>query len=249
MQSVEDSKSLDQFAKERAEEASEGTSANNTSNWEALTSLFRADSRDELVTLLGFSKEDIANKVSEAIERLKVTVVSSPTPEEDPVAGGVREPVVTFVEPDQTPKAETIEIEPTPSEQSASAMSDITDVTKPADGELTTTAPSLFDDDIGTPHTQEVDFFSTIGTLRGAIPDHVQIPHQNYTQDSIVAVTFSSRPLSAASESLKSNMFRVYPSEESESGDEGTSSWRLRDCDSLLPIHRTVCQYYSTHRE
>ena len=78
--------------------------------------MFCADSQDELVTLLGFSKEDIANKVSEAIERLKVTVVSSPTPEEEPIAGGVREPVVTFVEPDQTPEAETIEIEPTPSE-------------------------------------------------------------------------------------------------------------------------------------
>ena len=183
------------------------------------------------------------------IERLKVPAMPSPTTEEEPVASGVREPVVTFVEPDQMPEAETIEIEPTPSEQSASATSDITDVTKPADGESTTTAPSLFDDDIGTPHTQEVDFFSTIGTLRGAIPDHVQIPHQNYAQDFTVAVTFSSRPSSAASESLKSNMFRVYPSEESESGDGGTSSWRLRGCNSLLPIHRTVCQYHSTHRE
>ena len=115
LQNAQDSKSLDQFAKERAEEAGGGTSANNTSNWKALTSLFRADSRDELVTLLGFSKEDIANKVSEAIERLKVTVVSSPIPEEELVAGGVREPVVTFVEPDQTPEVETIEIEPTPS--------------------------------------------------------------------------------------------------------------------------------------
>ena len=216
LRSAQDSKSLDQFAKERAEEAGGGTSANNTSNWKALTSLFRADSRDKLVTLLGFSKEDITNKVSETIERLKVTVVSSPTPEEDPVAGGVREPVVTFVEPDQTPEAETIKIEPTPSEQSASATSDITDVTKPADGESTTTAPSLFDDDIGTPHTQEADFFSTIGTLRGAIPDHVQISHQNYVQDSSVAATFGSRPSSAASESLKNNTFRIYPSEESE---------------------------------
>ena len=57
------------------EEAGEGTSANNTSNRKTLISLFRADSWDEPVTLLGFSKEDIANKVSEAIERLKATVV------------------------------------------------------------------------------------------------------------------------------------------------------------------------------
>ena len=155
--------------------------------------MFRADSRGELVTLLGFSKEDIANKVSEAIERLKVTVVPSPSIEEEPVASGVREPVVTFVEPDQTPEAETIEIEPTPSEQSASATSDVTDITKPADEKSTMTVPSLFDDDIGTPHTQEVDFFSTIGTLRSAVPDHVQIPHQGYAQDSSVAATFGYR--------------------------------------------------------
>ena len=215
LQIAEDSKSLDQFAKEKAEEASEGTSDNHASNWKALTSLFRADSRDELVTLLGFSKEDIANKVSEAIERLKVTVVPSPSIEEELVASGVREPVVTFVELDQTPEAETIEIEPTPSEQSASATSDVTDVTKPADGESTTTAPSLFDD-IGTPCIQEVDFSSTIGTLRSAAPDHVQTPHQSYVQDSSVAATFGSRPSSAASESLKNNTFRIYPSEESE---------------------------------
>ena len=149
LRSVEDSKSLDWFAKERAE-ASEGTSANNTSNWKALTSLFRADSWDELVTLLGFS-EDITDKVSEAVERLKVTVMQSPTTEEEPIASGVREPVVTFVEPDQMPEVETIEIEPTPSVQSASVTSDVTDVTKPVDGESTTTAPSLFDDDTGTP--------------------------------------------------------------------------------------------------
>ena len=59
--------------------------------------VFRADSQDELVILLGFSKEDIANKVSEVIERLKVTIVQSPTTEEEPVTSGVQEPVVIFV--------------------------------------------------------------------------------------------------------------------------------------------------------
>ena len=80
---------------------------------------------------------------------LKVTVARSPTTEEEPVASGVREPVATFVELDQTPKVENIEIEPRPSERSANATSDVTVVTKLADGELTTTAPSLFDNVIG----------------------------------------------------------------------------------------------------
>ena len=60
------------------------------------------------------------------------------------------------VESDQTPQAETVEIECIPLEQSASATSDVTVVMKSADGELTTTAPSLFDNDIATPRTQEV---------------------------------------------------------------------------------------------
>ena len=243
LQNAQDSKSLDQFTKERAEKASGGTSANNTLNWKALTSLFHTNSQDELVTLLGFSKEDITNKVSEAIERLKVTVMSSPIPEEELLAGGVRGPVVTFIEPDQTPEVETIEIEPTPSEQSASATSDVTDVTKPADGESTTTAPSLFDDDIGTPHTQGADFFSTIGTLRGAIPDHVQIPHQNYAQDSSVAATFGSRPSRAASESLKNHTFRIYPSEESEVDRLVTKALVLGDFGSAVSLCLSAERY------
>ena len=67
-------------------------------------SLLSADSRDGLVTPLAFLR-----RTSEVIERLKVTVVPSPTTEEEPVA------IVTFVKPDQTPVAEAIEIEPTPS--------------------------------------------------------------------------------------------------------------------------------------
>ena len=145
---------------------------------------------------------------------LKVTVARSPTTEEEPVASGVREPVVTFVELDQTPKVENIEIEPRPSERSANATSDVTVVTKLADGELTTTAPSLFDNAIAMPHTQNLDFFSMIGSLRSAIPDHAQIPHRSCAQDSSVATTFGSGRSSAVRESLKT--FRIYPSEESE---------------------------------
>ena len=105
LRTAEDSKGLDKFAKDRADEANGGTSTNNT-----------------------------------------------------------------FVELGRTPEAETIEIEPAILEQSASVTSDIIDVTKLADGELTTTAPSLFEDDIRTPHAQEVDFFSTICN---AVPDHI----------------------------------------------------------------------------
>ena len=86
-----------------------------------------------MVPLLGFSEEDMANWTLEENVKLKVTVARSPTTEEEPVASGVREPVVTFVELDQMPKAERVETGPGPSEQSASATSDVTVVTKPAD--------------------------------------------------------------------------------------------------------------------
>ena len=61
---------------------------------------------------------------------LKVTVARTPTTEEEPVASGARHPVVTFVELGQTHKAEKVEIEPSPSERSASATSVVTIVTK-----------------------------------------------------------------------------------------------------------------------
>ena len=99
--------------------------------------------------------------------------------------------------------------------QSASATSDVTDVAKPADKKSTTNILSLFNNNIRMSHTQEADLFSMIGTLHSAITDHIQIPHQSYTQDLSVVATFHSRPLSAVSESLKINTFRIYLSEES----------------------------------
>ena len=157
-------------------------------------------------TLDQFAKE----RVKEASER---TSVNSTLNWEAPNSLFHTDSGITFVESDQMPHNETIEIEPTPSEQSASAMSDVTDVTKPADGELTT-VPFLFDD-TGTPHTQETNI-SAFGTLRSAIPNHVQVSHRSFARHSSVTDIFGSRPSSSASESLKNNVFRFYPSEESE---------------------------------
>ena len=130
--------------------------------------------------------------------------------------------------------AETIEMKPTPSEQSTSTPSVVTDTTKPADGEPTP-APSLFDD-IEMPHTQEADFFGTIGNLCGAILDHVQILHQSFVQHSSVAVTFSSRLSSAANESPKSNTFRIYPFEESEADRLVTKALVLGDFGGAISL-------------
>ena len=64
--------------------------------------------------------------------------------------------------------------------------------------------------------SEGTSFFGAFDTLRSAIPDHVQISHQSFARHSSIAATFGSRPSSATSESLKNNIFGVYPSEGSE---------------------------------
>ncbi|KAJ3531191.1 hypothetical protein NM688_g7607 [Phlebia brevispora] len=78
LQSAVETGNLNALAEERSESESEETSA----SWKALLSLFKANSRDELITLLGFSKEEVAARVAEAVEKLKTVsenVATSPT--------------------------------------------------------------------------------------------------------------------------------------------------------------------------
>ena len=73
-----------------------------------------------------------------------------------------------------------------------------------------------------------------IGTLRSTIPDHVQIPHQSYAQDSSGAATFGSKPSSAANESLGNKTFRTCLSEKSEVDCLVTKVLVLRDFSSVI---------------
>ena len=78
----------------------------------------------------------------------------------------------------------------TPSELSASATSDFTKATEPAS--TTATEPSLFGDDVvvSTPQVDNAaDFFSAMGTIRNATPEHVLVPHHSYGANSSVAAT------------------------------------------------------------
>lgn len=168
-----DSDNLKDLAQEKT--AADGTSA----TWKALLSLFNSNSRDELITLLGFSKEEVAARVAEAVANLKKAAAEKAivTVEQDVTETDLKihEPVVSFVEPEReaTPEEEGEEeeddeeeeegegegdetalgAEATPSEFSASETS----TTRQADGESTTTAPSLFGDDnlIGTPQDRK----------------------------------------------------------------------------------------------
>ncbi|TFK85253.1 hypothetical protein K466DRAFT_588247 [Polyporus arcularius HHB13444] len=242
--------------------AQEKTSADDAAaTWKALLSLFKANSRDELITLLGFSKDEVAARVAEAVAKLKKAAAdqANATIEQDVTESDlkVHEPVVSFAEPERedSPEAgeeegegegdETIDsaalaAEGTPSEVSGSAASDTTSVTRQADGESTTTAPSLFDDDvIGTPQGDAAaDFFGSIGTARtdDDDDDRIRVPHHNYPLDSSVAATIGSRPSSVASEVLKDNTFRIYPNDESETDRLVTKALVLGDFESAVSL-------------
>ncbi|KAL1741502.1 hypothetical protein HDZ31DRAFT_66861 [Schizophyllum fasciatum] len=216
-------------------------SAEATEVWKALSSLFQANSRDELITLLGFSKTEIAARVAEAIAKVKSSAVAagasptpSPPPETDTQTGdSTKSAVVSFAEPerDESP-ASDLGQEKTPSEVSGNSVtSEATNTTRGADAESTTTVPSLFGDDAANADDGD-DFFANIGTSQG----EQLVPHHNYPLDSSVAATIGSGPSSVASESLKDNTFRIYPSEESETDRLITKALVLGDFDSAVSL-------------
>ncbi|TFY75915.1 hypothetical protein EWM64_g8098, partial [Hericium alpestre] len=237
---------LPALAAERSKEA-EANADEAVASWRALLSLFRADSRDELVTLLGFSKIEIAARVAAAVEKLKA---AAPPPtqskslveeEEDLSEMKPRDPIVSFAEPEPAPEPEqdAENVENTPSEVSASNASDTTNITPLADGESTTTAPSLFGDDNvgGTPQMDAAaDFFSTMGISQSATADEPVVPHTNYGLDSSVAATIGSGPSSVASEMLKDNTFRIYPADESETDALVTKALVVGDFESAVAL-------------
>lgn len=239
-----------------AEEKITGEQDESSAGWKALLSLFKADSRDELITLLGFSKDEVAARVAEAVDKLKIASAQedtrSPTELDVTEELSAREPVVSFAEPERelTPEDEMEEemdpsalaAETTPSEVSTGAASD---ATHHADGESTTTAPSLFGDEIaGGPQADAAaDFFGSIGTSRGDDP-HIDIPHHNYPLDSSVAATIGSRPSSVASDTLKNNTFRIYPNDESETDRLVTKALVLGDFESAVSLCLS-CERYA----
>lgn len=229
---------LKEFAEERTVTVGDGTGA----GWKALLSLFKADSRDELVTLLGFSKEEVAARVAEAVENLKAAAERTNAEEqgEDEDEDDDRKPVVSFAEPERQELTVTTSYESdggnekTPSEVSGASVT--SDATRQADAEsTTTTAPSLFGDEVGPGALQDAgsDFFSAV-IAQGS--NDVLIPHTNYGLDSSVAATIGSGPSSVTSEILKNNTFRIYPADESETDRLVTKALVLGDFESAVSL-------------
>jgi protein transport protein SEC31 len=248
---IDSQEELGSFCEDMAKK--EGGDASAVAGWKALKSLFTTNSRDELVTLLGFSKGEIAHQVSEAIKKFKLTIKTEG--EDESEVKTPKEGAVTFAEPGEmeetadgasTPKAES-EADgkgiSTPSEVSAT-----TDATKKTEAETEMTEHSLFDEDnrIGTPQFDTgagANFFSSIGQLRNALPDHMQVPHQAYAKDSSVAATIGSRASSVASETMKSNTFKIYPSNESEVDRLITRALVVGDFESAVTLCLSVDRF------
>ena len=231
LQEAIQSESLHAFAEGRTEDVTV------SDTWKALLSLFKADSRDELVTLLGFSKDEVAARVAEAVENLKVASFKSHEQIDEFSDGKQREPVVSFIEPKDQEAEDSDGDAPgsgttDKSETSAEATSDAASAA-PLDAESTTSVPSLFGDDLG-PGTPQEDFFNTI-VQDGSNPHTVTIPHMNYAVDSSVAATMGSRASSVSSETLK-NTFKIYPAEESEADRLVTKALVLGDFESAVSL-------------
>ncbi|KAF9547194.1 hypothetical protein CPC08DRAFT_675391 [Agrocybe pediades] len=228
-----------------AEGKTEGETATGE-GWAALLSLFKANSRNELVTLLGFSKEEVAARVAEAVENLKASSAAKSETDDTTLYEKPHESVVSFAEPESqsqeipSDRSDTGDEsgsnnvaafdEPTPSDVDASAAP-----AQPEDEGSATTAPSLFGDDI--PGTPQHDFFNTVGVAQDDGESHaVLVPHTNYGLDSSVAATVGSGPSSVTSEVQRSNSFRIYPTDESDVERLVTKALVLGDFESAVSL-------------
>ncbi|GAA98043.1 uncharacterized protein L969DRAFT_86032 [Mixia osmundae IAM 14324] len=232
-------------------------------SWRLLSTLFRADSRDELVTLLGFSKEEVKGKVEAAVQSLRTrldqgrngssTVAGSELGDND--SGSVaREPLVSFAADQRHDEALSGSSEgeaaaavnrgnsvseATPSEAPSLSMG--TDTTKPSEGDSEVTEPSLFGDDPvqpGTPgHGNAADdFYAQIGTGRPHTLLDRNFGRESAVGGSSIAATAGSRPSSIASEALKPTTFNIYPSGESDADRLITRAVVLGDFDSAVAL-------------
>ncbi|KAF9004641.1 hypothetical protein BDQ17DRAFT_1354419 [Cyathus striatus] len=237
-----DGNALESFAEEKVKVLPEGQGE----YWKALVGLFRADSRDELVALLGFSKEEVKQKVAEAVEKLKNRAPESEATVEETDIARERETVVSFAEPERedSPEAEAVAATPTTDEApsdsaSASATSTASETSTTRLGETesesATTVHTLFSDgDDGD------DPFNVVPVQDDGAQHGIHIPHTNYPLDSSVAATIGSGPSSLNGDDGQSvsgtNGFRIYPNDESETEKLVTKALVLGDFASAVSL-------------
>ncbi|TIB81194.1 WD40 repeat-like protein [Wallemia mellicola] len=214
--------------------------------WKALHSLFEANSRDQLVQLLGFSKEEVAKQVQAAIdafpkpaeptvESTQISSITSDAPE--------KESTVSFVEPESKAEDETAE---EPKEEENKPEETKPEESKPEEStpqeEPQESAPgdSLF----GDSKPDGDDFFRSVAVASESTPqaENVVVPHTT-ADESVAATVGSPGPSSIASEAMKANTFKIYPSEESESDRLITKALVLGDFESAVELCLSTERY------
>ncbi|PWZ01867.1 hypothetical protein BCV70DRAFT_185434 [Testicularia cyperi] len=234
LQQALDGQSLAEFCAERSQDPS--TRPDDIANWKALQTLFRADSRDELVALLGFSKEDVAAKVANSIAAFS----------------GVKPPAAAAPTEPASKTADADEASTTPAITESVAPSEVaTETSAPAETTSEATEPSLFGDDTAAAgaNADGSDFFNQLSTdtsatsaapanaaIRSALPDHLLAEASNVNLASAAATIGSPGPSSVASESIRPSTFKIYPTEESEADRLITRAIVLGDFESAVTL-------------
>ena len=250
-------RSLAAFCEERSDEVSRGSLAPGTkegeaASWKLLGTLFGAESKGELVSLLGFSKAEIKAKVEEAIKSLKDKISASSTGMSKAQSNGAistasdldndsvaREPLVTFADTPTDGLSASSQGEASAANRRSGSLLDGDGQSGGRESDLT--EPSLFGPEDpaapGTPGTQQraaADFYSQIGSGRpAALPDHVF--QRDAIANSSVAATIGSAS-SVASLNLKPTTFKIYPAEENEVDRLITRALVLGDFESAVEL-------------
>ena len=198
-----DKEKLDELCGQRAQEEADAA-------WKSLKTLFTAKSKEDLVQLMGFSREDVAKQVEEAINKLPTGTVKEAT--------GKRDAAVSFLEPEEQEQEDGSGAETPTSTKPGGTPSEISVTSESTKRtELTELMElGLLDDDVTVPGTRGAsgaDFFSSMaaGTLRNPHLSSV-VPHKQGIAESSAAATVGSRASSVRSEPIRNNTFHIYPS-------------------------------------
>lgn len=264
LENASQERNLQTLCQERTNQLPSTASSTEVQSWKLLSTLFKTNSKEELISLLGFSKKQIKDLVERQIEAYKsskrpdalsrsVSEIGHPAPITDNFgsdAGSIpREPLVTFADtpteavsaPYEADETTTSGPDAAPSEASVSAISDLTKV---AEAESEITEPSLFGDDNANAAGQtaaSVDFYSSMRSGRpAALPDHILT---RVGGASSVGATIGSRASSVVSENIRANTFQIYPKEESKGERLITRALVVGDFESAVSLCLSTERY------
>lgn len=259
LENASQERNLQNLCQERTNQLPTGASATEVQSWKLLSTLFKTNSKEELIILLGFSKQQVKDLVERQIETYKSAKRPNAMSRSISEAGNAatigenngsdtgsipREPLVTFADtPTSSEGGEATAslADVAPSEASVSAISDLTKV---AEAESEITEPSLFGDDNANAAGQtaaSVDFYTSMRNGRpAALPDHV---FTRVSGASSVGATIGSRASSVASENIRTNTFQIYPKEESKGERLITRALVVGDFESAVSLCLSTERY------